>query len=115
MVNGLSLGHFYFKISFLLRETMMLNGMLTNIEVWHPLSNTQVDVLEGVDLMLLRKIVKGHSKTPKEASFLEAGLLPIKCVAIKRRLMYLHNILETMKLLERFMIYKKSWRQTKTG
>ena len=43
--------------------------------------------------MLLRKIIKGHSKTPKEAFFLETGLLPIKFVAIKRRLMYLHTIL----------------------
>ena len=93
IVNGLSLGHFYFEISFLLREAMLLNGMLTNLEVWHPINNKQIEVLENVDLMLLRKIVKGHSKTPKEAFFLETGLLPIKYVAIKRRLMYLHNIL----------------------
>ena len=93
MVNGLSLGHYYFNIAFLFREVMLLNGMLTNLEVWHPVTNKQIEVLENIDLMLLRKIIKGHSKTPKEAFFLETGLLPIKFVAIKRRLMYLHTIL----------------------
>ena len=33
MINGLSLGHYYIKIVFVLRETMLLNGTLTNIEV----------------------------------------------------------------------------------
>ena len=93
MVDGLSLGHYYFKISFLLREAMLLNGMLTNLEVWHPVNNQQIEVLENVDLMLLRKLLKAHSKTPKEAFFLETGVLPIKYIAVKRRLMYLHNIL----------------------
>ena len=93
MVNGLSLGHYYFNIAFMFRDVMLLNGMLTNLEVWHPVTNKQIEVLENIDLMLLRKIIKGHSKTPKEAFFLETGLLPIKFVAIKRRLMYLHTIL----------------------
>ena len=46
IVDGLSLGHYYFKISFLLREAMLLNGMLTNLEVWHPVNNQQLEVLE---------------------------------------------------------------------
>ena len=93
MVNGLSLGHYYFKISFLYRNTMLINGILTNAEVWYPVSETQIGILENVDLMLIRKLVKGHSKTAKEAFFLESGLLPIKFICMKRRLMYLHTLL----------------------
>ena len=93
MVNGLSLGHYYFKISFLYRNTMLINGILTNAEVWYPISETQIGILENVDLMLIRKLVKGHSKTAKEAFFLESGLLPIKFICMKRRLMYLHTLL----------------------
>ena len=78
MVDGLSLGHYYYGISFLLREAILLNGMLTNLEVWYPISSNQIEILENVDLMILRKLLKGHSKTPKEAFFLECGLLPIK-------------------------------------
>ena len=94
IINGLSLGQFYFKIAFLLRETMLLNGMLTNIEVWHPLSCNQIEVLEKIDTNFLRKVLKSHSKTPSEALYLETGLLPIRYVAIQRRMMYLHNILK---------------------
>ena len=93
MVNGLSLGHYYFKISFLLRESMLLNGILTNAEILYPIISNQLEVLENVDLMLIRKLVKGHSKAPKETFFMETGLLPIKFV----RLMYLHNIVSKSK------------------
>ena len=93
MINGLSLGHYYFKIAFIFRETMLLNGILTNLEVWHPVTDTQLEILEKVDQNYLKKILKSHSKTPKEALYLETGLLPIRYVAMRRRLMYLHNIL----------------------
>ena len=65
IVNGLSLGHFYFKISFLYRNTMLVDGILTNAEVWYPISDSQIGILENVDLMLIRKLVNGHSKTGK--------------------------------------------------
>ena len=71
----------------------MESHFFSNLEVWYPISSNQIELLENVDLMLLRKLLKGHSKTPKEAFFLECSLLPIKFVAIKKRLMYLHNIL----------------------
>ena len=38
-------------------------------------------------------ILKGHSKTAKEAFYLETGLVPMRYVVMKRRLMYLHHIL----------------------
>ena len=110
MVNGLSLGHYYFKISFLFRETMLVNGILTNAEVWYPVSDAQLEVLENIDLMLIRKIVKGHSKTAKEALFLETGLMPLKFICMKRRLMYLHTIVsrESIELTRRFYEVQKS-------
>ena len=93
IINGLSLGHYYFKIAFIFRETLLLNGILTNLEVWHPVTDTKLEILEKVDQNYLKKILKSHSKTPKEALYLETGLLPIRYVAMRRRLMYLHNIL----------------------
>ena len=42
MVNGLSLGHYYFNFAFLFREVMLLNVMLKNLEVWHPVTNKQI-------------------------------------------------------------------------
>ena len=91
MVNGLSLGHYFFKISFLYRDTMLENGILTNAEVWYPISDSQIGILENVDLMLIRKLVNVHSKTAKEAFFFKISLLPLKFVCMKKRLMYLHT------------------------
>ena len=54
--------------------------------------------------MLLKKVLNAHSMTAKEAFCLEAGLMPIKYVISKRRLMYLWNILQRddKELLKRF-------------
>ena len=86
MVNGLSLGHHYYKISFMFRDCMLLNGILTNCNVWYPISDSQIEILENIDLMLIRKLVKGHSKGAKEAFHLETGLLPIRFVIKKEEI-----------------------------
>ena len=51
------------------------------------------EILENIDLMLIRNLLKGHSKTAKEAFYLETGLIPIRFIVMKRRVMYLHHIL----------------------
>ena len=43
--------------------------------------------------MLIRKLMKGHAKTAKEAFHMETGLLPVNFVCMKRRMIYLHHIL----------------------
>ena len=43
--------------------------------------------------MLLRKLLKGHSKCAKETFHLDAELLAFRFVIMKRRHMYLHHIL----------------------
>ena len=71
-----------------------------------------IDVLEGIDLMLMKKIVNAHAMTAKEAFFLEAGLIPIKIVLSKRRLLFLWNILQRddNELLQRFYLAQKVFR-----
>ena len=78
LLEEVCLGHHYFESAVLLRESLFLNGILFNIEVCYGLTKEEVDTLEAVDRILLRKILQAHSKTPAEALFLELGLLPIK-------------------------------------
>ena len=47
---GVSLGFFFFKISYTLRDAMLVNGILTNAEVWNHLKTKHVEILESVDL-----------------------------------------------------------------
>ena len=68
---------------------------LTNSEIWYNESKSNLETLESGDLMLIRKQIKGHSKTAKEAFFLETGLLPTKLMIQKRKRMYLWHLLHT--------------------
>ena len=109
LMNSVSLGFFFFNISFTLRNSMLVNGILTNAEVWNDVKMKQIETLESVDLLLLRKIFNAHSMTAKETFFLEAGLMPIRFIISKRRLLYLWNILQRddSELLKRFYFAQK--------
>ena len=76
-----------------MRNAMLLNGILTNSEVWFGLTKTDYTILEQVDEFLLRGILQAHSKTPREMLYLETGAMPIRFVIKKRRLSYLHHLL----------------------
>ena len=78
----------------MLRNCMFINGTLTNSECWYNVNKKHLETLESGDLMLIRKLIKGHSKTAKEAFYLETGLLPTKFIIQKRKLMFLWNILQ---------------------
>ena len=52
-----------------------------------------VERLERLDNILLRGILKSHSKTPIESLHQELGTINIKYILASRRILYLHNIL----------------------
>ena len=66
-MNNISLDIVFYKINFILRDASLLNGILTNIEVWNHLQNIHVEILESVDLMLIQNIMNAHCMTAKEA------------------------------------------------
>ena len=72
----------------------MVSSALFNSEAWYNLTNAEQDLLETVDVMLLRGILKAPKSTPKEMMFLELGVLPFREIIRKRRLGFLFYILE---------------------
>ena len=79
---------------------MLLNGISTNA-VWNHLKAKQLEILESIDMMLLKKVLNAHTMTAKEAFSLETGLLPIKFIISKRQLWTIMQRDET-DLLKRF-------------
>ena len=77
----------------ILRRAMMLSVVLFNAETWHRLTKENIKKLESIDLMLLRKLFKTPTSTPKTALYLETGCVPIRYVIKGKRIMYLHHIL----------------------
>ena len=57
MLNMTSLGHYYFEIALILRESILVSKLLFNSEVWYNLSNKQIEKLEQIDEIYLRRIL----------------------------------------------------------
>ena len=93
VLNSLILGPYHFWIARILRQAMLISVLLFNAETWLRLTKENVKKLESIDLMLLRKLLKTPTSTPKPALYLETGSIPIKYILKSKRIMYLHHIL----------------------
>ena len=76
-----------------MREAKFVNAILTNSEAWHDVKMKHLDSLEASDTELLRKILNAHSKTAKEALYLELGIVPLRYHVSMRRFMFLWHVL----------------------
>ena len=63
IVNDIPLGKYKMEIGLMLRQAMLLNGVLFNSEAWHGVSLDDIKTLESVDEQLSRSIINAHSKT----------------------------------------------------
>ena len=87
-------GPYFFECAVILRNSLLINGILTNIEAWYGIAAGEIEILESVDLFLFRRIFEMSSSCPKEMFFLETGCLPISSIIVVRRLLFLHSILQ---------------------
>ena len=93
LLEIISFGSHYIEIALLLRESMFINGILFNAEVWYGFTSTEIGEFEKLDRLLLRRILGAPVSTPQEALYLELGIMPIDMVIKVRRVMYLHSLL----------------------
>ena len=93
ILNSMFLGSHYFKVALMLRQAMLVQVLLTNSETWLRLSKENMKKLEGVDLLLLRKLLRTPISTPKAGLYLETGCVPLCYIIKARRIMFLHHIL----------------------
>ena len=88
------MGQFHFEIGALLRESIFLSSILLNSETWVNLSNDDIEMLESVDRILLRRLFDVPISTSKPSLYLELGLIPIRYIIKTRRIMFLQYILK---------------------
>ena len=93
LLDIVNFGEHYFEIGLLLRESMLINGILTNSEVWYNLLKTETKELEDIDKLLLKRMLNVPDSTPGEAFYLEMGILPISVIIKARRINYLYYLL----------------------
>ena len=80
--------------------------MLFNSEAWYNVTKAELDLIETVDVSLLRGILKAPKSTPKEMLFLELGCVPFRNIIKKRRILFLHYILneDPKSMMNRFLM-----------
>ena len=119
-LEGIPFGKIYFQIAVILRNSLLVSSMLFNSEAWYNVTNAELELLETVDLLLLRRILKAPDSTPKEMLYLELGCMPFREMIRQRRLSYLFYILHEnpesiiYKVFETQMKYRtsKDWATT---
>ena len=106
ILETVSFGSCYFQIFNLLRESMFINGTLTNAEIWYGLDPDDLKELEDLDRLMIRKVLQCPSTTPTEAGHLELGLLPLHCIVKERRVNFHQTLLklDKEKILHKFFV-----------
>ena len=103
VLEQLNFGNHFIEIGLILRESMLINGILTNGEVWYNMTKGDIKELDKVDLLYLQKLLKVPKSTPREAIFLELGIQPIQSILKQRRLNYLYYLIQRN---QNSMLYK---------
>ena len=104
-LETISFGAHYYKIALLLRESLLLNGILTNSECWYGLSEAEIKKLESVDLTFFRNLFDVPHTVPSVSLYLETGSISIGTIIKVRRVIFLQYLLklDSSEMLSKFL------------
>ena len=71
-----------------LRDSMLMHGMLTNVEIWYNLSKSEIEKFENSDTLFFRKLLDVPASTLSELFYLELGVLPVAAIIKARKVNY---------------------------
>ena len=107
ILDSIPFGKLFFQVAILLRNSLLVSSVLCNSETWFNLTKAELQLLESVDLMFLRKLLRTTKSTPKEILYLELGLIPFREIIRQRRLNFLHYILSQDEDSVIFKVFQK--------
>ena len=110
MLKESPLGWTRIKSGLILRQAMLINGIMFNSESWHGVTQEDVHHLQQVDESLLRGLVFGHAAIPIPALYLSMGAVPLKYIWASRRILDLQTILKRncQELTKKMYVVQKS-------
>ena len=115
LLENITFGCHFFETALLLRDSMLLNGSLTNSEIWYNFSAGEVEEFESLDRLFFRRLLETPVTTPTESYYLEFGILPVSIVIKARRINYLHSILKKDKKGMVFSFFITQWYSPSPG
>ena len=115
LLDRISFGPHLIEIAVLLRNSMLVNGTLTNAEIWYNLSKSEIYEFEKLDILFFSKLFEVPGTTPHEAFFLELGILPVDAIIKARRINYLYSILKRDKSSMLYSFFVTQWNNPTKG
>ena len=93
ITKHISFGFHTFEIAMILRSSLLLNGILYNLETLFNLKQKHVELLEKCDKYFWQAIFNAPKSTPIEAFFIESSSMPIRFILMGKRVMFLWTLL----------------------
>ena len=115
ILKCVSFGSHYFEIAKVLREARLINGILTNAEIWYSLGISEIESLEKIDRMFLRQVFAVPQSVSWESLYLELGVIPLKVVLMSRRISYLHYLSRLDKNEMLYRVFSAQWKYPVKG
>ena len=92
-LSELDMGVHKLEAGLMLREAVLVSGLLYSAEAWSGLTEKHLARLEVVDSALLVRLAGGHSRCASEFNHLETGTWKLRHHLSYLRLLYHHHIL----------------------
>ena len=104
-LEAIPFGKHYFEVGIMLRNSLLVSSVLCNSEAWYNVTEAEYNFIETVELMFMRRILNTPKTTPKEMLYLELGCLQFRHIIQKRRLSFLHYLLneESDSMVNKFL------------
>ena len=115
ILEKVTFGEHYFSTALLLRESLFINGILTNAEVWYGLTQDELKEFENLDCLLLRKILSTKCSVPSESLYLELGCMNIETIIKARRINFLHYLATRKETDMLYNFFKAQWKYPTTN
>ena len=116
ILDSLKIGYLYFETAMLLRNAILINGMINSVEIWYNLTNNEVNELEIVDRILLQQVLGKIPRTvPRESMYLELGIEEINVIIKKRRLIYFQSVIARKKKSMLYNFLMQQWHRPYKG
>ena len=84
ILETIPFGKLYYSVAIILRNSLLVSSVLCNSEAWFNITKKELDLLETVDLMLLRSLWGAQKSVPNEILFLELGVLPLRDIIMQK-------------------------------
>ena len=93
ILEGCFFGDHFLEALIIMRNSKLMSVLTYNVEIIHNISKNEIDMLDRIDLQLLRKSMMLSRKSTRCLILLEPGLVPVEYLIKQKRINFLFHLL----------------------